>query len=187
MDLQKFLLFCLRKTNQSTIMKYFSNWSQLPHLPLYPHDFNHLVILVPNQLIIASADGNAFKIFLFISIWLGPILFTFCFRCYFHKVFPARQNKKWFDVLFDSYRLTLCGNSEMKVSNKTEQVLIMFLRIYAMLTGILCSGLLFQLYTSDTIYTPKINTIQDLRESKLDIQYPWDLLEDYAVVWIKNE
>lgn len=123
-----------------------------------------------------------------ISTWFIPIIAYTILRYNNIKRYALFNGKRYtfFDILFDSYRLTILGTSQFCRQNKVDRVLMIFLSIFSLLANILFSGLLFQLYTSDFSYQ-EIDSIEDLARSDLEVHYPVDNMDKESEIWLKNK
>lgn len=153
----------------------------------YPHSFDDIVLLVPNIMVEKS---NIVAILLdspLLNVWSIVIALVTIVRIFFTEL-TRHKIDDWTHILLHTYGLSFMVSSSIQITNRSENVLLLFLGVFAILSNILCSGFLFQQYTSD-LQTPAINTLEDLNKTNLDI-YVSDMLYDNSdsnLRWLKKQ
>lgn len=135
---------------------------------LYPHDTEAYILIVPKHLKSHLQLMNLFKSPLF-SVW-GVLIVTVSLI----RLCLARLTKsviKVGDVFMDTFGLSFGKSTELKISNASENVLVWFFCLSTMLAGMILSTYLFQGFALNH-EVPTINSLQDLKQSKLQIQAP---------------
>lgn len=148
---------------------------------LYPHDMEYLVVLVPYQKKEQSEMLNYLLKSPLLNVWAIAIVLSTFVRImlqdlynYKHKI-ANRTERQWLRVIFSTIGIAFGTSSENRIYGRAERTFILFLSIFALLTGILVSGYLFQQF-SFVSYTPKISTLAELyAESNLSVIGPPDV------------
>lgn len=143
--------YCQRANNNSTL----------------PYRYDRTVVIVPNTNIgTVILLQNLFRSTIFI-IWIGTAFgFTLLRRLFQHLTNSPTLSVA--SLFFDSLGLLVGTTSGRPVFNRPERILKLWLSIFALLTGLLFSGYLFQQLASASA-TAGINSLADLEKTKLPL------------------
>lgn len=132
-----------------------------------PYRYDRTVVIVPNTNIgTVILLQNLFRSTIFI-IWIGTAFGFTILR----KLFQHLTNSPIVSVtslFFDSLGLLIGTASGRPVFNRPERLLKLWLSIFALLSGLLFSGYLFQQLASASV-TAGINSLADLQKTKLPL------------------
>lgn len=134
---------------------------------LYPHAFDQFVVVVPTQYQSVSKLLQTMMNNPITRIWAITII-TFTIMRKLSQKFGSFENKNRAagstSIFFQTLGVTF-GTTGQEPKNRSEAVLLLFLTLFALLSGILCSGLFFQQITT-SVKTPTITTIAQLLQRK---------------------
>lgn len=141
---------------------------------LYPHAFDSFVVVVPTQYqsvskLLQSMLNNPITRIWAITIITFTVMRKFCqhFGSFGRTCRAASSTTIYFQTLGVTF-----GSTGQQPKNRSEAVLLLFLTLFALLSGILCSGLFFQQFTASD-KTPTITTFEQLLErTDLEIVLP---------------
>lgn len=162
-------------------------------MPLYPNEYELFVLVVPN----IYHDRSRFSVVQIIrrqpliTIWVVAILlFSFVRKC----IRSALKTKPtaYVDILINTFGMSFgsTGPNPKRGSaddtNRSDRLLVVFVSVFAMLASILCSGVLFQQFTTVSTMS-SIKSLEDLGEH-LELEI-W-MLEDLHVStekWLRSQ
>lgn len=150
---------------------------------MYPHEFETYIMIVPNYMVIYS-EAILISFLLkspLLNVWAIAILIFTIGR----KIISRKS--KFGDILITTIGLIFGTSSTYQQSiKKSEKVLILFCSLFAFLSGIICTGFIFQELTS-TSYKPSINSLSDLaKHSDLNV-WSSGFLRASFVDWLINQ
>lgn len=140
----------------------------LGDMPLYPNEYESFVIVVPN---ILHSNSSFFKTLLnspLVTIWVLAISIFSLGRKALRTLNGSHSNS-FIEIVFNTFGMSFGATTQTPRrgsaadTNRPERVLVLFLSVFAMLASILCSGMLFQQYTT-TVAMSSINSLEDLDE-----------------------
>lgn len=143
-------------------------------IPLYPHEIDKFIIVVPNLLERKSILIWSIIQMPLISVWaLGILFFSTC-RKIIRTILKTRNNH-FSAILLNTFGLSFGTAGETKSTSQissSEHLLLWFLSIFAMFASILFSGMLFLEFSTSTL-VPSINSLEDLGKfPHIDIWLP---------------
>lgn len=115
-----------------------------------------------------------------LSIFQSPIMTLWAPLSIFYTIIRAilrrlsasnRKYKSIIDLYFDTFSLTLGVNSALRTYGSAEKIMNLFISIFAILSGIFFTGMLFQKFSVSS-FKPHINSLDDLAKSGLKICVP---------------
>lgn len=150
---------------------------------LYPHKFVEYVIIVPSDIKEHLGIGDMLLKSPLFTVWaicVGVITLSrmvirrlFAFNSQFDKR-NSSQNAFVY-IFFDTFGLSFGATSAQGAESKTEKAIVLFLSIFCIVAGILCTGFLLE-QLIETKAEQKINSLEQLIfEEDLDIVLPSDL------------
>lgn len=159
-------IFFFKFINIRSLDIYFSDDG---NRPLYPHHFVEYNILVPNDRIDeADTLGKFLKSPLF-SIWASSIGVFSIVRMIFRKlphwnrIYATTSHNDLVYIPFNTIGLAFGTTAAHGIQSRAELVLVLYISIFCLLGGILCTGFLFeQLTTVNSV--PAINSVNELFE-----------------------
>lgn len=126
-------------------------------------NYEKLLIIVPKEW---KNDSYTIETILYsplLSVWSLSILLFTLIRKILQNIFETKSTRRsqraFGNILFDTFGRTF-GNSSYAIQNRPERILILFLLISALLADILCSGMLYELY-SNRHRTPRIDSLAE--------------------------
>lgn len=132
---------------------------------LYPHSFDPYVLIVPTQYQSAS---KLFQLMMYnnvSNIWVVAILsFTLVRKLCQHYGSVGRAHRRpasaWTTIYFQTVGVSFGGTGQQP-KNRSEAIAMLFLTLFALLGGIMYSGMIFaQFSTSDQ--SPTIQSVAQL-------------------------
>lgn len=143
---------------------------------LYPHDSERYVMIVPNQL---NLDTTELIIVSFlresplINVWAAVIIIFSISR------YAVALQRSFGDTIFNTVGLIFGTASPGNcVSGRPERILVLFISIVCLLSGILFTGFIFQQFIINS-FKPTINSLEELGQHKeMEV---WTLLEYSAM------
>lgn len=155
---------------------------------LYPHDFVDYVIIVPNDRNEQSTVSNELLSSPLFKVWASSIILFTVMRIMIRKLYPERdiqhtsQNALIY-IFFNTFGLSFGTTSAHGASNLTEKIVVLFVSIFCILSGIFCTGFLLVKMTSSK-NVPKINSIAELMEHpELTVIIPETALIDVDILF----
>lgn len=137
------------------------------YLQTYPHKSVEYVIVVPNRKAATSVLLMSVVRSPLISVWLNVIVVVTLLRIVFQKrALKNRTSKKrnWSELFFDSVGRAFGTSTIAKIEDLSERVLLLGMSFFALLAGIICSGMLFEKFSSNQ-YSQIVSSIDDLKGS----------------------
>lgn len=101
------------------------------------------------------------------NVWTAAIITVTFLRMGLQKCIYHRQSRSLLDLFFDTFGLIFGTASGRPIDNRPERMLMLFLAFGALLAGILCTGILFEQFTTKQ-RTPTINSLSDLLTDEND-------------------
>lgn len=155
---------------------------------LYPHEMENFVIVVPNKVQRKSTFFQSILQMPLISVWAFTIIIFTIFRKIIRSVMQSENN--YFNaILLNTLGLTFGTAGESTNTTlicSSEQLLIWFLSLCAMMASNLCSGLLFTEFVT-SVQTPSINSLADLgKNSHIEIYMPSDF-DKSTETWLQQQ
>lgn len=141
---------------------------------LYPHEFEKFVLVVPNTLIHNSFLNNLINSPL-ITVWFLEIILVTLVRIIFQKLIPSNRRNDWCGIFFNSLGFAFGVTTSTLINSRSERILVLFMTIFSLVSGIFCSGYLFQQFTTFTNVNA-INSLDDLRNTNMDLVLPAEYL-----------
>lgn len=155
---------------------------------LYPHEFEKYMIVVPNTLERKSTLLLSIAQMPLFSVWALAIIIFAVFRKILRSVLNTRYND-FSIILLNTFGLSFGTAGESANSNlisSSEQLLLWFLSLFAMLASNLCSGMLFAEF-STSVLTPSINCLADLgKNSHIEIFMPHEF-DNSTETWLQQQ
>lgn len=141
-------------------------------MPMYPHRIESYVIVVPTEYNEKSEILNYIIESPLFNIWMVTIILISIVRVllqyFIHSKIQAIQ------VWFETIGITFGTTGGPVIHNRPERILILFLSIFSIISGIFFSGLLFKQFTISS-YMHTINSLQDLKQyADIPIYVPED-------------
>lgn len=139
---------------------------------LYVGKQDSLLLIVPYQI---DKKFGEFLLWTFlrqsplVNVWtIAILLLTGARKC----IWPKHN---LIALFFETFGISFGMTSSKPGRNRSENILLFFISIFAMLSGILCSGIIFQQLTVST-YSPAIQSIENLEQyPHIDIITPISL------------
>lgn len=152
---------------------------------LCPHDVEYYILCVPNKVHEQSKLLSSIIKFPLLNVWSVTIITITCVR-YILRALQRSPHNYFSPILFNTCGLSFGALSSVMVSNRPERVLLLFVSLFTLLSGILCSGLLFQKITT-FIDLPDITSLQQLGQHlNLDIYLPADF-DVETEIWLSQQ
>lgn len=160
-------------------------------MPLYPNEYESFVIVVPN---ILHSHSSFFKTLLstpLVNIWVLAISIFSLGRKALRTLIGSHSNS-FIEIFFNTFGMSFSATSQTPRrgsaadTNRPERVLVLFLSIFAMLAGILCSGMLFQQFTT----TAKLSSIKSLEDLGEHLELEIWMLSDLHIsteLWLNEQ
>lgn len=140
---------------------------------LYPHEVENYILCVVNEVHQQSQLLDSILKFPLFNVWSFTIITITLVRIILRAVQGSPHNF-FSPILFNTCGLSFGALSSVVVSNRPERVLLLFVSLFTLVSGILCSGLLFQKIAT-FIDLPDITTLQQLGQHlNFDIYLPED-------------
>ena len=134
---------------------------------VYPFDEDSLVILVPNILDFSSLLAQLIVESPLLTVWSITILLITSIRLCLQTNcmhWPSNISR----IALDTFSIAFTGSGFVSITKRSERTIILSLSIFSFLSSIICTGYIFQQYTSQVIHHG-INSIEDLNNSKFEI------------------
>lgn len=155
---------------------------------MYPHKQENYVVLVPNYRREQSALWHTFATSPLFSIWCSTISLFAVVRYFLQRASRVPRRER---VPFDRIAYETCGMSFgwtiiSSASSRPEKLLMIFISLFAVLSGIFFSGMLLQQFAFTNVL-PTINTFKDLQAvQRMTIMIPIGL-EFNQDIWNPNQ
>lgn len=153
--------------------------------PLYPHEVENYILCVANDVHEQSKLLDSILKFPLFSVWSFTIITITLVRLVLRAIQKSPHNY-FSPILFNTCGLSFGTVTSVVVSNRPERVLLLFVSLFTLVSGILCSGLLFQKIAT-FIDLPDITSLEQLGEHlNFDIYLP----EDFDVEteeWLREQ
>lgn len=135
------------------------------------NDFSH-IFGVEKIVIIVPLEWKSMSITSFMSVvnsplfkvWIVAILGVTLLRMWLQKCIH-RKSRPLIDLFFETFGSTFGSVSGRLIDNRPERILMLFLLFGAVLADILCTGILFEQFSTKQL-TPTINSLADLMDAK---------------------
>lgn len=146
------------------------------------------IIVVANQMEPKSTVLLSMIQMPLISVWALAILIFAVFRKIIRTVLRSKYND--FSTIFlNTFGLsfgTAGDSANASLVSSSENLLIWFLSVFAMLASLLCSGMLFTEF-STSLLIPRINSLQDLGNNPhIEIWMPREF-DISAKTWLQQQ
>lgn len=156
--------------------------------PLYPHEIEKFIIVVPNLVQRKSTLFLSILQMPLLNVWALAIIIFSIFRQILRSVLKSKSHD-FNSILLNTFGLTFgtAGSSAntTKISN-SEQILIWFLSLFGMLASVLCSGMLFQEFVTSSLIS-SINSLADLgKNAHIEIWMPEDF-DNSTETWLQEQ
>lgn len=155
---------------------------------LYPHDLETYIIVVPNLLQRKSTLFLSILQMPLLNVWAVAIILFAISRKIIRSVQKSKLND-FTEILFNTFGLsfgTAGQSASTTLISSSEQLLVLFLSLFSMLAGILCSGILFKEYATSSLIS-KINSLEDLgRNPEIEVVMP-PTLDISTEKWLKEQ
>lgn len=154
-------------------------------LKLYPHDVENYVLVVPN---IRQKDLTIWQSILnfpLLNVWALVIAIFCIFRKSIRLIYKSRQQSVT-EIFFNTFGLSFGTTDPSNVNTFPENTLILFLGIFCVLAGNLCTGYLFQQMTVFD-YKPEINHLTDLNKYPNLSVYMRKPYNERIIKWVQTQ
>lgn len=137
---------------------------------LFPHKQENFVVLVPNDHRPISEVWHIFATSPIFSVWCIAITLFSAMRCWLRYLAGRRSNEH--NIPVEQITFETCGLSfgwaiaSKATVRRPERVLLVFVSLFAILSGIICSGMLLQQFTFNRVVS-MINTFKDLQQMQM--------------------
>lgn len=146
------------------------------------------VIVVPNKLERKTKLLISILEMPLISVWAFAIIIFSIFRKILRTVLKSKYND-FSSIFLNTFGLsfgTAGDSANSKMISSSEQLLIWFLSVFAMLASNLCSGMLFTEF-STSLLMPSINSLVDLgRNPHIEIWIPAEF-DISTIAWLQPQ
>lgn len=159
----------------------------VPHdmRPLYPHEVENYILCVANGEHKQSKLLDSILKFPLFNVWSLTIITVTLVRIMLRALQRSPRNH-FLPILITTCGLCFGAVSSIKVSNRPERVLLLFVSLFTLVSGILCSGLLFQ-KVATSIDLPDITSLAQLgQHSNFDIYMPQDF-DEATEQWLSQQ
>lgn len=135
---------------------------------LYPHDTDNYIVIVP-KIFKSNTDYTHILNSPLLYVWMPVVTVVAVTLFIFKKV--KKTNQKFIDIFFQIFALSLSNSFESVESSGAENLLLWWLCMGTMLSGMLLSSMMFQGFTVQTnILT--ITNLVELQMSGLPVWAP---------------
>lgn len=167
------------------------NFFIIPDTKLYPHTFIEYVIVVPSNLKEQSSLGDMLLKSPLISVWtlcVGLITLT---RVVIRKLLAFKNDvstnsshNAYIYIIFNTFGLSFGATSVQGAITKSEKTIVLFLSLFCVVAGILCTGFLLENLIITTA-EERINSLEEVfLEDDMYILMPYEmynLAEEYKM------
>lgn len=153
------------------------------YFKLYPHKFVEYVIIVPSDIKEQMGIGDMLLKSPLFSVWAICVGVLSIIRMVIRRLFAFnnkfdkrnRSQNAFVYIFFNTFGLSFGATSAQGAESRTEKAIVLFLSIFCIVAGILCTGFLLE-QLIETRTEQKINSLEQLLlEEKVDIVLPNDL------------
>lgn len=166
------------------------------YFKLYPHKIIDIVIIVPSDIKEQSGIGDMLSKSPLFTVWaicVGIITVT---RMLVRKLLALNNNldkrnnnqNAFIYIVFNTFGLSFGATSVQGAESRTEKVIVLFLSIFCIVAGILCTGFMLE-QIIETKSEQKINSFEQvLLEDDLQLMVPSEYfyLKDNELLNVKS-